>query len=172
MTKRWNIIEKIIASLQIIFGLLKICIVFYSYHVMIKYSLNGSNLSWSDLSLYKIFKNNFPIFISALLFIVSGILLIKSNIKGWTIGLSMWLSFGIFALLNIAKFFKQNLSVWENLENLYIIFLTLFVFLIAIVMMSKEFRKKYEPNWKNWSMIFLIILAFTLFDFFKDKIPN
>ncbi len=122
MTKSWNSIEKIIASLQIIFGLLIICLVFYYNIVSINFILNSSNLSWEDLSFYKIFKKFFSAIINPSLFLISGFLLFKSNIKGWVIGLSMWLMLGFDALLIILNISPQKHIILKNSENLFFFF--------------------------------------------------
>lgn len=165
MTKPWVITEKIIASLQIIFGLTLIYIIFYSNMVTIEYYLNDSNLGWKYLSFYKIFKNNFLPLFKALLFLTSGILLIKNHFKGWIIGFTMWFSFGIISLQYILKLLQQVHIVWRNLEYLYLILLMILFFTNAILLNAKEFREKYKPNWqspKNWSIVLIIIILTTI----------
>ncbi|MEC4005651.1 hypothetical protein OX283_013355 [Flavobacterium sp. SUN052] len=165
MSKAWLITEKIISSLQIIFGLLIIYLIFYNNIFLINHYLGETNLGWRDLSFYKIIQNNFLAFTKALFFFMSGILLIKNQTIGWIIGLLIWFNFGLISLLNLLMLHQKVQIVWD----INICMLMILCFLNTTILISKVFRKKYKPNWKNWKnwSIILIVLMITLIDIYK-----
>lgn len=160
MTKSWTIFEKITGILQIIFGLVLIYILIWAINIKLNQVFK---ITGSDISFFKIFYTHHYNFILSLLGIVSGVLLIRNNKIGWILSISTWFSYSIGTIFTTWKIALGN-SNFEIYSGHYIIYgLMIIIFLImGILLISKEFRKKYSPNRKSWVLLILITAFFIL----------
>ena len=162
MNKFWQTTEKVIGIIQILLGLFIISVTTYILYNVLDNFMKPNHLQWQDLSFYKIFKNYHLSFIIPLLFLISGVLLLKNKIAGWIIGVATWITIGIGEILSIGKVVGNKYNSWTDWNTFYLLLFTIFACSIAILMLTIEFRKKYNPNWKNWLVMFSIILFLTL----------
>ena len=153
MSKRWSIIEKIIASIQILFGLFWICLTFYMIdkHLEIVYRMG---YEWNDISIWKISHHYYDFLLKSLFAIVSGVLLIRGKLSGWLLSEVTWWSFGI-AIFRV--FFTSTNDDRDAIPKIFFITLFTIIFLFNLILISKPFLYKYRPTIKNWLTIIAVI---------------
>jgi hypothetical protein len=155
MTKRFTILEKIIASIFILSGVL----MFYTSWDYFVYLLNWTKeympLKKYEISYYKVFKNYHLSFLLPLASIFAGILLLLSKKAGWVISVIVLLincDTGIYLLYKMGC-----LKAPDTTSLVIVITMLVIIVLLLIVLMLKPFRLKYKPT----KQIFLIVAITT-----------
>jgi len=163
MSKGWTIFEKITGVLQIIFGLVLIYILIWGLNIKLNQFYKITEITGSDISIFKIFYTNHYNLILSLLGIVSGVLLIRNNKIGWILSITTWFSYCIGTILTTRKIAlkNSNFEIFSGQYNIYGLMIIIFL-IMGILLISKEFRKKYSPNYKSWALLILSTAFFIL----------
>ncbi|AXT20261.1 hypothetical protein D7030_03865 [Flavobacteriaceae bacterium AU392] len=125
MNKNWRVLEIIISLLQIIFGIVILVIILPTINKFLKITFD--NFTWEQISIYKLISNFLlPIFLS-LLCIISGILLLRSKLSGWIIGVSFW------SIKIVSGIFTFYIEVNDDKPNLLLIIIIPLLFAILLI---------------------------------------
>ena len=150
--------EKIIGISLIIWGF----IVLYFYIITMKRIFEITNLSWEEISLFKITKNYHFQFIIAILNLASGILLILSKRIGWIGSIVTAIVNGLGLIIFLWIFFNNDESIDNEITNTELLIfssITILFLTFGLVLMNKVFRNEYQPTKKTWLIMTLIIVA-------------
>jgi len=148
--------EKIIGISLVIWSF----IVLYYNIITFKYIIEITNLSWEEISLFKITKNYHFQFIIAILNLASGILLILSKRIGWmgSVVMSIVNGLGFIIFLWPLNTDESIHNEMTNSELLMFSSIIILFFIFGLVLLNKVFRKKYQPTKNTWVIITLIII--------------
>lgn len=163
MNKHWELFEKTISWIQIIFGIATISFVLWTLNLTVSTILDHSDYTWNDVSFYKLFKNHYFIILSGFLCISSGVLLLKNKKTGWILSVITWLLYGLGTLINLLTKNDENEYFFESNSDFIIIGIILALFFtLALSLTLKPFRTKYKANLNSWFIIGLITLIFVI----------
>jgi len=159
MNKTWKVFERTVSGLQILLGITIMILVLCN----LKFILEHLDYSWSDISIYKITKNNHHVFAKGFLGVISGILLFRNKLIGWILSIAFWLINGIGIILTfILKNNEDNKIINSSIEYIILGLMVVTFLSLAISFTAKQFRIKYAPNKKSWITIALIFLIFVI----------
>lgn len=162
MNQSWKVINRTLGIIEIILGISVIILTIYSRNIVLtRYEDFG--LNWERISLFKLFKQAHFVFLSGLLGLISGILLLKGKRWGWITSVSSLLIYSIGFIL-IAMGVNGNGKVLLEDQGDYIsIGAILAVFLIlAFMLVIKPIRDFYSIKIRDWAIVGTIVTLFTL----------
>ena len=145
-----SISEKVIGIALIIWS----CTILYFTFTGLKQLFEISNLSWEEISIFKVIKNyRFQIFIP-ILSIISGVLLIMNKRIGWIGSVVMSFVYGLGIIIYSCKTYNAEITI----SNLILpIVISLLFLVLGLVLLNNVFREKYRPSKYTW-----IIMALTI----------
>lgn len=171
MTRNWMIFEKVSGLFLILFGITFAFAVFWAEKIDLKYVIENSEYSWRDVSFPQIFIRQHLNLFLMLLSLFSGFKLLKNSRIGW-IGSVICLFANAFLFLYITVKIHIVKSIFSEGEvSSWIIVLLIVVFLVlGILLITKEFRKKYNSSKKTWILIFSFIICLLIDGYFYIRI--
>lgn len=156
--------EKIIGSIQMLLGIFIICSTIYALNVSINITLK-IGIAWEDISFLRIFKKYHSILLISILIIISGYMLFRSYSNGWILSVISWLTLGFEISIINWKFYQKENIFWSNYDVAISCFFAFLFWSIAYILITKNFKLKYNPNRKTW-----IIIIITTMILIIDKI--
>ena len=156
--------EILISVLQTIFGAVIIFILIET--ILDYYAVLYSHpfFSKKDVLLLS-FRKNYMLFIVAFTSIISGIMLFKSQLIGWILSTVSWCMFSILTVISYFSIIHNHNKMLEIKDIIFICFLVLLFTTGIIILTSKEFREKYNPNKSNSILIIGIVSILTIAKF-------
>ena len=159
MISNYKLIEKILGAVLITSGILIISIIFWSLKTQFSIVFRNYNISYSDISISKIFFNYHRAFLLAICGILSGIYLLKDRFFGWLLGLIFWSC----NIANLSRISLMNYDVDYTDSEFVLLLVTLFVILTMItLMLNKHFLRKYSPQRSSWGILIITIIIYSL----------
>lgn len=134
-----------IAILQITISLILIYGLYFSLDFFLKTLVNYSpDFKYSDLSIFKLFKNYIIEFIIYLLGLIGGILILFKRKLGKVLSLTFWITFLATLIFSILKLFSKSIEKpTETKDIIYLlIFLILNLLFISFYIFKNKFSKK------------------------------
>lgn len=134
----------------------------YSWNIVLtRYEHFG--LNWERISLFKLFKQSHFVFLSGLMGLMSGILLLKGKRWGWITSVSSLLVYSIGLILIGMGVNGNGKVLLENQADYISIGATLAVFLVlAFLLVIKPIRDFYSIKIRDWAIVGTIVIIFTL----------
>ncbi|WP_421808767.1 hypothetical protein [Flagellimonas sp.] len=162
MNQSRKVINKALGIIEIILGISVIITTIYSWKIVLtQYEHFG--VSWERISLLKLFKQAHFVFLSGLMGLVSGILLIKRKRWGWITSVSSLLIYSIGLILiamgvnNNGKLLLEDQGDYISIGTILALFL-----ILAFLLVIKPIRDFYNIKTRDWAIIGTIVILFTL----------
>ena len=140
-----KILSFTIAILQIILSVITIYGLYISLSLFFNVLTNNSlGYKYSDLSIFKIFKNYIIKFIICLIGFFGGFLILFKRKLGEVLSLTFWISFLAVSIFSILKLFSKSIEKpTETKDIIYLlIFLILNLLFISFYIFKNKFSKK------------------------------
>ncbi|MCH2033554.1 MAG: hypothetical protein MK202_08560 [Tenacibaculum sp.] len=171
MKTDWDIFEKIMSIIQLIFGIAIIWIVIKTVKYYLVEIFGSADLNWESLLQINILEKTYFSFIHGLIGVLGGTLWFKNKKSGWMLSLSFWIITCCTVTLTTAKsMYRDSFSnIIKSNEEYWIYSIVIFISLLLIfVLSSKYFREKYKPDLKTLTiygsiLALLLITRFILF---------
>jgi hypothetical protein len=157
MNKAWTIIEKVIAVLLSIWGIIAL----YGVASAVSSMSHSSYAIVKHISYFQLLLNNHLYFLLALVTIFSGFLLLFNDKLGWVLSTSC-------VAVYMITFFRTSQASSTDSSQLYYVFsksysLMALLFLIMLALLiQKPFIKKYHVTFKNWILVAVIVTVLIL----------
>lgn len=166
MKTDWEIFQKIMSGIQIVYGLTFISFVIWFMKLGLSQFYELSNKSWENLSYFNLFKiYNFNI-IWSLIGIIGGVKWFKNQKSGWLLSILFWILSSYSATLFIVKLnYKKSLSNTDTDVSLLFYLILIISGLFSIILLSKYFRKKYIVERKS-ILLYISLLILLMIDRF------
>ena len=152
MTKKWKIAEKIIGSIQILFGSLSIFFFVKNIREMI-YLGGYSTIRAIELH----FPKGHNGILLGIFSLTSGILITLNKRVGWVGSITTWLTLIILIII-----FSITDTDFELTEIIYLIIIILVIISFPFLLTRKPFLNKYKPDWSEYILILIMTCAFII----------
>jgi len=150
-----KILSFTIAILQIILSVIIIYGLYLSLSFFFNVLKNNSpNFKYSDLSIFKLFKNYIIEFIIYLLGLIGGILILFKRKLGEVLSLTFWITFLATLIFSILKLFSK--SIEKPTETKDIIYLLIFLILNLLFISFYIFKNKFSKKDYIFPIAFLL----------------
>ena len=156
-----NISEKVIGIILITWSCIKL---YYTSSNLINI-FEISDLSWEEVSIFKVVKNYHFQYIIPILSIVSGLLLILNKRVGWIGSTVMSFVTGIGIIILSWKLYNAEGNSIEITISDFLLpsFLTVLFLIIGLVLLSKVYREEYLPTKNTWIIMILTIIILCVY---------
>lgn len=160
MNQSWKVINRALGIIEIILGISVIILTIYSWNIVLtRYEDFG--LNWERISLFKLFKQAHFVFLSGLLGLISGILLLKGKRWGWITSVSSLLIYSIGFIL-IAMGVNGKVLLEDQGDYISIGAILAVFFILAFMLVIKPIRDFYSIKIRDWAIVGTIVTLFTL----------
>ncbi len=160
MSKRMTIIEKIIASLLIIFACLEAYLLYWQINYIVEIASGREFVKKFEVSYIALLINYHSQLISVLLGFFAGLFLLLNKKTGWILAVATCL---IRSIMYSYTFLQADISGDKATKPApYLVFIGLLgiAITVLILLLQKEFRNKYQVSVKTWGIISLITILY------------
>ncbi|RUA14746.1 MAG: hypothetical protein DSY83_08840 [Flavobacteriia bacterium] len=162
MGQNWKVINKTLGIIEILLGISVIILTIYSWHTVLT-QLEHFGLNWEKISFFKLIKQSHFVFLSGVLGMISGILLLKGKRWGWITSVSSFLVYSIGMILIALGTNNKGKVLLEDEGDYIIPGVLLIVFLVLTFLLAlKPIRELYSIKIRDWVIVGTKVLLFTL----------
>lgn len=163
MTKRYNLTEKVISIILILWGLVSSYSYWTSTIRTFHIGIEVGRLTWKTVEYLTIFKNFHFFFILSIGPLISGILLLLNRMSGWLLSILLLFLTAVVHLIRTITFYRA-IAPRDSVVLLYVMIMSLICFILFIILLSPPYRLKYKPTNKIW-WVMSAIASVAILDF-------